>query len=192
MKKVLITFAVKEEIIPINIKNCEVIELHTGVGKARSAMMLTEAILKHTPDIVINIGSSGSVKHNIGSICVCDRFVDRDYHSVQLPGIDFEISSKALIKKDKELAKWIERSSTLSTCNTGDSFVTEISEIEGDVIDMEGFAQALVCSRFETPFVSIKYVTDIIGQNSVKHWEDKLEDARRELSIWVKENLQSL
>lgn len=27
----------------------------------------------------------------------------------------------------------------------------------------------------------VKYVTDIIGQNSVKHWEDKLADARKGL-----------
>ena len=31
-------------------------------------------------------------------------------------------------------------------------------------------------------FISVKYVTDIIGQNSVKHWEDKLADARQGLS----------
>jgi len=30
--------------------------------------------------------------------------------------------------------------------------------------------------------ISVKYVTDIIGQNSVKHWEDKLADARQGLS----------
>ena len=29
--------------------------------------------------------------------------------------------------------------------------------------------------------VAVKYVTDIIGQNSVKHWEDKLADARKGL-----------
>jgi adenosylhomocysteine nucleosidase len=28
----------------------------------------------------------------------------------------------------------------------------------------------------------VKYVTDVIGQNSVKHWEDKLAEARQGLS----------
>ena len=32
----------------------------------------------------------------------------------------------------------------------------------------------------------LKYVTDIVGQNSVKHWEDKLADARRDLTAYFK------
>ncbi|KAA3981204.1 nucleosidase, partial [Bacteroides ovatus] len=48
--------------------------------------------------------------------------------------------------------------------------------------DMEAYAQAFVCRSKEIPFISVKYVTDIIGQNSVKHWEDKLADARQGLS----------
>ena len=31
---------------------------------------------------------------------------------------------------------------------------------------------------------AVKYVTDIIGQNSVKHWEDKLADARKGLGAF--------
>ena len=67
-------------------------------------------------------------------------------------------------------------------CNTGDGFLTDASQIAGDVIDMEAFAQAFVCRSKEIPFISVKYVTDIIGHNSVKHWEDKLADARQGLS----------
>ena len=47
---------------------------------------------------------------------------------------------------------------------------------------IEAYAQAFVCRSKEIPFISVKYVTDIIGQNSVKHWEDKLADARQGLS----------
>ena len=50
--------------------------------------------------------------------------------------------------------------------------------MKGDVVDMEAFAQAFVCRAKNVPFIAVKYVTDIIGQNSVKHWEDKLADAR--------------
>ena len=67
-------------------------------------------------------------------------------------------------------------------CNTGDGFLTELTHVSGDVVDMEAYAQAFVCRSKEIPFISVKYVTDIIGQNSVKHWEDKLADARQGLS----------
>ena len=36
-------------------------------------------------------------------------------------------------------------------------------------------------SAKNVPFIAVKYVTDIIGQNSVKHREDKLADARKGL-----------
>ena len=68
-----------------------------------------------------------------------------------------------------------------TVCNTGDTFLTELSDVKGDVVDMEAFAQAFVCRAKNVPFIAVKYVTDIIGQNSVKHWEDKLVDARKGL-----------
>ena len=63
----------------------------------------------------------------------------------------------------------------------GIRFLTELSDVSGDVVDMEAYAQALVCRAKNVPLISVKYVTDIIGQNSVKHWEDKLADARKGL-----------
>ena len=55
-------------------------------------------------------------------------------------------------------------------------------------MDMEAYAQAFVCRELNVPFLSVKYVTDIIGQNSVQHWEDKLSDARLGLSAWFSQN----
>ena len=53
--------------------------------------------------------------------------------------------------------------------------------LHGDVIDMEAFAEALVCKKMNIPFVSVKYITDVVGKNSLKAWEDKLSDARKGL-----------
>ena len=64
--------------------------------------------------------------------------------------------------------------------------VTDVESLEGDVVDMEAFAQAWVCEKHSVPFVSIKCVTDIIGQNSVKHWEDKLTEAKEHLANYIK------
>ena len=67
------------------------------------------------------------------------------------------------------------------TVNTGDNFATDKDGLFGDAIDMEAFACVAVCLKFGLPFVSVKYVTDIVGQNSVKQWSDKLSDARMAL-----------
>ena len=96
-------------------------------------------------------------------------------------GIECEIDSAALLEAKGYCRHWTEN----GTCNAGDSFLTELTHVSGDVVDMEAYAQAFVCRAKEIPFISVKYVTDIIGQNSVKHWEDKLADARQGLSNYL-------
>lgn len=180
----------KEELTPVKLPNYDIKYIITGIGKASSAMLLTKAIYEHKPDYVLNIGSAGTANHNIGDVLICNHFIDRDFEKEQLPGIIYEIdlSNTLAEKATDDLFKT--SNGIKGMCNTGDSFVTEISTLKGDVVDMESYAQALVCKEFEVPFVSVKYVTDIIGQNSVKHWEDKLADANSHLTGWLKENMK--
>jgi len=182
MKKIIVTYAVKEEYIDINIDNWEITYICTGIGKTKSAMHLTKALYEDKADFVLNMGTAGTLKHNVGDIFVCDRFIDRDFQQVNIPGIEFKIDfNGALLKVDDDSFTLKSRN---GICNTGDSFVTEAKTLDGDVVDMEAFAQAVVCKEFNIPFISVKYITDIIGENSVKHWEDKLADARKGLSEW--------
>ena len=66
--------------------------------------------------------------------------------------------------------------------------MTEMREEEYicDAVDMESYAMAFVCQKYRIPFLSIKYITDVVGQNSQQHWEDKLHDARIGLGNFVK------
>lgn len=116
--------------------------------------------------------------HQVGDIFVCRKFVDRDMQKMKEFGLECEIDSSALLEEKGFCKHWTEN----GICNTGDGFLTELTHVNGDVVDMEAYAQAFVCRSKEIPFISVKYVTDIIGQNSVKHWEDKLADARQGLS----------
>ncbi|NDW12559.1 nucleosidase [Bacteroides sp. 214] len=177
MKTILITYAVREEFHPIAIEGFRIHYVLTGVGKAKSALRLTKAIIEHQPDAVINVGTAGTLSHRVGDIFVCTRFVDRDFQHTQLPGIEFELETE----KHELFAEFFSGCQP-GVCSTGDTFVTEASSFREDVVDMEAYAQALVCKEFERPFIAVKYVTDIIGQNSVKHWEDKLTDARKALT----------
>lgn len=186
-KKLLITYAVKEEFIPISFPDYEISYLHTGIGKARSAMLLTQAVMSNKPDAVLNMGTSGTLAHSVGDIFTCLKFVDRDYLAVHLPGVAYEIDCTSLSLTHSLISQLVCEEQKQGVCSTGDTFVTEISSLKEDVVDMESYAQALVCTTFEIPFVSVKYVTDIIGQNSIRHWEKKLADARIELDTWFKE-----
>ena len=144
----------------------------------KSAYYVSEVLNQAKPDLVINVGTAGSIDCQVGDILVCRHFIDRDMQKMKEFGLECEIDSSALLEEKGYCTHWTEH----GICNTGDGFLTELTHVSGDVVDMEAYAQAFVCRSKEIPFISLKYVTDIIGQNSVKHWEDKLADARQGLS----------
>lgn len=185
MKKIFITYAVKEEFVPLKANGCEIVHIQTGVGKTKSAYFLTKHICENKPDLVLNIGTAGTLKHNIGDIFIAKHFIDRDYEATKLPGIEYEINGLKLLKNLPFLKEQILKYEKLGICSTGDTFITEAASFRGDIVDMEAYTQAFVCRELDVPFVSIKYITDIIGENSVKHWENKLAEARTALAAWL-------
>ena len=188
MKTILVTYAVKEEYIGLNAKGNNLKYIQTGVGKTKSAFLLAKGILEERPDFVLNIGTAGTLSHNVGDVFVATYFIDRDYETIKLPGIEYKIGGEQLIKNNLKLREWISAYHKQGICSTGDTFVTEVSSLSGDFVDMEAFAQAYVCKELDVPFLSVKYITDIIGENSVEHWENKLADARVALSQWFEEH----
>lgn len=186
--KILIVYAIPEEKIEVNIPNAEVIYVETGMGKVNAAMRTMHAICEYHPDMVINIGSAGTLNHKVGDIIVCNRFVDRDLRKVYLNGVISEMEFDVDVIKHA-IPSWhlMEHAKLIGTCNTGDSFITEGNDIEGDVIDMESFAEADVCREMGVPFFAVKYVTDVVGQNSSEEWFAKLADAREGLSAFFRD-----
>lgn len=181
MKKVLIAYAVEREKIALSFKDCTIDYVYTGVGKVASSIALMDAIDRYQPDLVLNIGTAGALRHAIGTIKVCTHFIDRDFQKEPALELNFELDSKDLLLSSGFCNAW----DVDGICNTGDSFVTSLSDAtHDDVFEMEAFAEASVCAFKKRPFVAIKYVTDIIGQNSLKLWEDKLADARTELTTF--------
>lgn len=184
----ILTHAVNDERIALDLKGINIRYVRTGIGKVKSAIRLSDAIHSEQPDLVLNIGTAGSLDHPVGDVFVCREFIDRDFRKVGLPGLDYRQNTDHLFDEKMSFIRF----EPAGICNTGDSFLTEASDIEGDVFDMEAYAQALLCTEKKIPFLSVKYITDIIGQNSVKHWEDKLEDARKGLKEFIESRLFDL
>ncbi len=149
----------------------------TGGGMAYAARALTEAGLTERPDFVINAGTAGTTRHEVGDILVCRKFVDRDLKPLAIEGVTSELSVPRACTsfRSRLVGQWSDVGFSLST---GDTFVTQAEGVECDAVDMEAFAEAQVCLHYGVPFVAVKYITDIIGRNSVAHWAEKLESAR--------------
>lgn len=188
--RILVTYAVRGELTELDFpgwigkEEVEIGYLCTGIGKMKSAFHVTEAFRHLRPDLVINLGTAGSLTHKVGEILVCRRFIDRDLRKLTALALESEIDSSDLLELRGYCLHWPKGG---GICNTGDSFLTESVALEGDVVDMEAYAQAYVCRERGVPFISVKYVTDIIGQNSVQAWEEKLADARKALGEFFKQ-----
>lgn len=187
-KKILVTFAVPEELVDIKWANAEFFYLRTGIGKMKSTFYVSQAIDSFQPDLVLNIGTAGSIQHKEGDVFYCTQFVDRDLEKVKHLGLSYRVDMTIPLLENNIAQMW----SNEGTCNTGDSFVTNTSDLEGDVIDMEAFAQAWVCEQKNIPFVAVKYITDVVGQNSIKVWKEKLSDAKAGLSYYLNETLKGI
>ena len=76
MLKILVTYAVQGEFAEIKWPDAEVYYVRTGIGKVKAAFHLAEAIRQVEPDIVINMGTAGTIHHKVGDIFVCRHFID--------------------------------------------------------------------------------------------------------------------
>jgi len=181
--KMLIAHALEDEKGNIHFPGHQVSFCCTGMGKVQAGLAVEEAVLTRKPDLVLNIGSCGALHFAIGDILMCTRFIDRDLLKVAIPGI----CSELMFTDDIRKAGLFPGQDIHYTVSTGDSFVTAEAEMGpfADVIDMEAFAIACACQRHGIPFVAIKYVTDIIGKNSVKAWTEKLASSRSGLEAFL-------
>ena len=66
MLKILVTYAVQGEFVELKWPDIEPYYVRTGIGKVKSAFHLAEAIRQVQPDLVLNIGSAGTVNNQVG------------------------------------------------------------------------------------------------------------------------------
>ena len=132
MKKIIVTCATREEFVQIDWPSAEIGHLLTGLGKTKSAYYLAEAIRAQHPDLVMNIGTAGTLHHKVGDIFVCRHFVDRDMEKLKDYGVSYEI------ELPEDALDFIPSClyTNKGVCNTGDTFLTEHEDVTGDVIDM--------------------------------------------------------
>ncbi len=180
---ILIIAALKEEMPTIRLQNASFETLITNVGKVQASVSLAKRLARPDAphvDAILNIGTAGAKPNDglkMGDIVACNTFIDRDMLKLAQYGTTYKSTAKAngIILFDKLMAKC-----KTGICNTGDSFVTD-GHFDGDVCDMEAFAMAQMANAFDIPFMAIKFVSDIVGNNSVESWEAMLAHARNAL-----------
>lgn len=174
--KPLLVFAMKEEAQDV-FADYDV--LHTQIGKVNAAHTLTRHIAKRRPELVINLGTAGSRKHAGGSIINPTQFIQRDM-DVTILGFD---PFQTPFSDDPKILEYGRRFDHLpgGVCGTGDNFDASEAANDFDVVDMEAYALALVCSRENIPFACFKYVSDGADDGADEDWNAALHRAAEAL-----------
>ena len=66
------------------------------------------------------------------------------------------------------------------TCGTGDNFAEDKSQYYGEVVDMEAYALAKVCTYYGVPFISFKYISDGADDSAHDDWKENVAEGIKE------------
>jgi adenosylhomocysteine nucleosidase len=187
-QKPLIAVALKEESNGILEKE-QLDIIYTGLGKFNATYTITKIVSskrhsKTLPPLIINFGTAGSKKFKQGELVACHQFVQRDMDATEL-GFEFGVTPFDSTPKVITHPRII-NSLPSALCGSGDSFETGNPKIECDIVDMEAYALAKVCTKENIPFVSIKYISDGADDNASKDWHDSLTAAAHKFCSFYK------
>jgi adenosylhomocysteine nucleosidase len=134
----------------------DVPHLVTGVGKVNAAVSLAQALAAGDVSRVVVLGTAGVVGDGDGRLDL-----DTVYQVTGVVQHDFSLPSPELRPTGEVLLP--QRTATIAT---GDVFVkddgqrTHIHGLGAGLVDMEAYAYAAVCERFEVPLQLFKIPSD--------------------------------
>ena len=151
--------------------------IYSGVGKINATVNLIEAIQSFKPELIINLGTAGSMHLGNTGVVEVKTVIERDIDAFPL------CERGAIPFEDGDNKHYSGYDGVV--CASGDSFVREsdqyLTNMGVDIVDMELIAIARVCKKFKIPWRSFKYISDYIGQNLEQQWNDEVVNASEPL-----------
>lgn len=163
------------------IGNNDVILTKCGVGKVNAAISTTVLINTYECDYIINTGIAGGFPGlSTRDVIIGSKLLYSDvdvtvfgYSLGQIPGMPLHLcpSLDSVVRVKSTLRK-IGINYKEATIYTGDKFVTSIDhlaqfkEVTAVACEMEGGAIAHVCVKAGVDFIVLRYISDIVGEES--------------------------
>ncbi|MGD9887211.1 MAG: 5'-methylthioadenosine/S-adenosylhomocysteine nucleosidase [Bacilli bacterium] len=190
--------------------NHDVVIVQGGVGKTASGMLVT-ALMTQFPlvDVVINVGVAGGVaqKTQVGDIVISDKIIYGDvdlteagnYQFGQMSGCPRHFTSNSLVVKAIK-----KRSDCLfGDIISSDRFMVDrlasndlinkyFSDYNVLCFDMESAAFAHACFVFKKPFLAIRAISDIVGDNLHDEFSKNLDVACLKSNLFMISVIENL
>lgn len=181
------------------IRDTECILVISGVGKVNAARTSQILIDNYGVDAIINIGVAGGVNTSlsVGDIIVGEKLVQHDFDITAfdhekgyIPNVGVFINSDEYLVNlcsnilDKEKIKYHK-----GIIASGDIFCTEEAmsmkiahKFNALCVEMEGASIAQVCYLSHIPFIVIRSISDVPGNNNVITYEEFLENSSKKVA----------
>lgn len=177
MKKIAVIAAMdKEAELLRELASDQIIISTSGIGKVAAAVKTAEIIMRYRPDLIINSGIAGGLdkKLEIGDL-VAGSIVA--YHDVWCgePNALGQVQGFPLFyQADQKALQCVGKMAQTGLILSGDQFISSAEKLYGLkkkfpdalAIDMESAAIAQTCHIYQTPFISLRLISDTPG---VKH-----------------------
>ncbi|PKQ60458.1 5'-methylthioadenosine/S-adenosylhomocysteine nucleosidase [Labilibaculum filiforme] len=189
----------------------EIVLLQSGIGKVNAAIGAALLIDNFKPDYVINTGAAGGFpgELKVGDIVISEEVIHHDmdctvfgYKMGQVPGMpaSFTANEKLISLADKVVHQFTELQTKKATILTGDQFMNNASATSkikalfpaAEAVEMEGAAIAQTCFQFNIPFVVIRSISDIAGQENAMEYQEFVEIAAVNSAKMVTEMVHEL
>ena len=134
----------------------------SGCGKVNATIATMEAIDAGAKKI-INYGTAGAVG-NISGLVEVTGYVDRD---MDVRPLGFRLGQTPFEEGIRIGRKGL-------VVGSGDSFAVGKPDIECDIVDMEAYAIARVCKKYDVEFRCFKYISDKADENAASDWNENI------------------
>ncbi len=166
-----------------SLNGCEIILTQSGMGKVNGALCALELIKNFEPDAILNSGVAGGLEPSLKTMdtVLGSRYVYHDvwcgdgneYGQVQQLPTFFTADETLLITAEK-LQQQNPQALRVGLICTGDQFISgekSVSNIlkhfpQALACDMESAAVAQTCYRYNVPFLSMRLISDVAGQET--------------------------
>lgn len=169
--------------------------LLTGIGRIRTTLALTDCLHHYLrvgglPSAIINIGTAGALRPGMSGLHRVDRVLLHDFSHAAVAALTGADEYPPI-----ELADTASSGSSV-TLATGDTFVDDdttrdrLAE-DADLVDMEGYAVAMVAQHFGVPVQLLKLVSDSADSSAARSWEREIPRLARELANHTRKALEA-
>lgn len=174
----------------------ELIFFKSGPGEIQAAAGIQYAINKFDPEFILNVGVCGGIDPSIrkGDLCIINDFVHTDYDvscvADTLPGQYIGLSSEK-IRLNENLSDYCEEYLKEKNTVYRVSLASQDKVIDGDkmrtdfgnrwncqICDMELAGYGLIALKNKVPLISLKIVSDSVGDEAAfdSEWEKEFRD----------------